>query len=460
MIKLPFLKDKSVGIVGCGITGIATIKACLASGANVYAWDDSKAKRDHAESIGTKLLHPDSFDLNQLDYLLWSPGIKHHGPNAHPIAKRAKDSNLPLYSDIDFLRLAKPNCKLICITGTNGKSTTTSLIGHIIKEAGANVQIGGNLGTAALELEDLPDDGIYVLELSSYQLDLSKQLNSDVSILLNISPDHLDYHGSMDEYAKAKAKIFQMKDQTSTAIIGVDDEWSQSIYQNLNEKNICTHIHQISITDPFKSDVMITHGWLHFNDSLKQVINLNNLLYLPGSHNWQNISFAIKACEAINIDTLDIIKGIMTFSGLEHRQKIIFQEDNIKYVNDSKATNIDAASRALACYQNIYWIAGGRAKHPGLDGIEPYLSNIVHVFLVGESANDFATWLDKKLKYTICETIDRPVEKARRMAACHNSPKAVSTILLSPAAASFDQFPNFEARGDFYKDAVQRLVSA
>jgi UDP-N-acetylmuramoylalanine--D-glutamate ligase len=312
------------------------------------------------------------------------------------------------------------------------------------------VAVGGNLGAAALSLEPLPGDGIYVLELSSYQLELTPTPICDVAILLNITPDHLSRHGGMDGYIDAKALILHPKGRGSIGVLGVDDQPCRDLFaklQSTGRKLIPTSVERAVAGGVDAVNGMLTD---RTGPHPEEVLDLRSIATLPGSHNWQNAAAAYVAATAMGLDRAPIVAGLRSYPGLAHRQQLIATVNGVRYVNDSKATNADAAAKALVCYEPIYWIIGGRAKEGGLAGLDPFYPRVRHAYLIGECADDFAKQLRGKLPFTQCGTLDKAV------AAAHRDAKAGAVVLLSPACASWDQYPNFEARGDHFR----RLVGA
>jgi UDP-N-acetylmuramoylalanine--D-glutamate ligase len=444
-----------VAVLGLGKSGMATVEALRASGVDVAAWDDSAAGREAAQARAVPLVDLNTADLGEMQFLVQAPGIPLTFPEPHPVTKRAKTAGCEIIGDIELLYRAEPEARYIGITGTNGKSTTTSLIGHILAEAGLPIAVGGNLGTPVLTFPSLGADGGYVLEMSSYQLDLLDTLVFDAAVLLNITPDHLDRHGGMDGYIAAKERIFAGQAGPQAAIVGIDSDPSRDIAERLAAKGH-PHLIPISVGVETAGGVSVVGGWLidDLDGDATREIDLKTIQRLPGAHNWQNAAAAWAVARVSGVDKPTIVDALKSFPGLVHRQQLVRTIGKVTFVDDSKATNVDAAEKALSSYDRIYWIAGGRAKEGGLTGLEPFMSRVVHTFLVGESADDFAAWLYGKTPTTIVGTIDRAVEAANAMAQA--DPKG-GVILLSPACASFDQFPNFEVRGRFFVAAVEAL---
>jgi UDP-N-acetylmuramoylalanine--D-glutamate ligase len=453
-IDLSFFAGLPVAVLGLGKSGLAAAEALHASGAEVWAWDDSEDSRAKARAAGVPLVDLNSVNWQEVTSLILSPGIPHSFPQPHPVVAEARKHGVEIIGDIELLARAQRNASYLGITGTNGKSTTTALIGHILKLAARRVEVGGNLGTPALTLEPLEHDGIYVLEMSSYQLELTLSITFDVAVLMNITPDHLDRHGGFDGYVKAKRLIFHRQTRPRTAIVGVDDATSRAIYEEQKAADEQIVI-GISGERPVPGGVYVQDGVLIDDSAGKRTpaIDLKEVPSLPGSHNGQNAAAAYAACKAVGVDPAVICACLRSFPGLAHRQQIVAVIDGVPYVNDSKATNADAAAKALACYDRILWIAGGRAKEGGLAGLEPYYGRIAHAFLVGEAAEDFARVLEGTVPVSLSGTIAQAVPAARDAA----TRLPGSVVLLSPACASFDQFPNFEKRGEAFVAAVKAL---
>ncbi|MBF0354470.1 MAG: UDP-N-acetylmuramoyl-L-alanine--D-glutamate ligase [Alphaproteobacteria bacterium] len=458
MIGLPFLNGHVAAVMGLGRSGLSAAKALLASGAEVWAWDDKEETRVLAESQGIPLVNLATCDWMKPEILVWSPGIPHTWPRPHPIAEKARKAGRPILCDIDLLLRARSEASYVAITGTNGKSTTTSLIGHIFKRAGRKVAVGGNLGTPALDLAPLERPGTYVLELSSYQLELVPSAGFGVAVLLNVTPDHLGRHNGMEGYVAAKRRIFDHQPPPATAIVGIDDEHGRRICEEL--KSLARRVVPISSETRVAGGVHATGGLLiddrqGLNES---VIDLNSVRSLPGRHNWQNAAAAYAAATESGLEQGAIVEAIRSFPGLAHRQEFIGIKDGIRFVNDSKATNADAAEKALVCYDAIYWIAGGQAKEGGINSLAPHFSRIRHAFLIGEATPAFAKTLEGRVGFTQCGDLATATRAAHAMAMQERIDGGV--VLLSPACASWDQFKSFEERGDRFRDLVSELPSA
>jgi UDP-N-acetylmuramoylalanine--D-glutamate ligase len=477
MILVPKFKTRTVAVMGLGRSGIASAQALLASGAEVWAWDDDAASRARAEAENIPLVDLMSCDWRVPKALVLSPGIPFHYPAPHPVPALARSAGCEVLGDIELLGRAADTARLCGITGTNGKSTTTALIGHILSEAGLATATGGNLGMPALALKALGAGGTYVLELSSFQLDLTVTVAFDVAVLLNISADHLYRHGGMDGYVAAKRRIFRNQTERHAAVIGIDDEYSSRIFKEL-ESAAGRRVIPISGAGRAPGGVYALNGVLcdDIDGAQIHVLDMAEAPRLPGQHNAQNAAAAYAASRALGLAPEAIVSGIKTFPGLAHRQELVAVVDGVRYVNDSKATNADATAKALACYGAIYWIAGGRPKEGGISTLSPWFGGIAHAFLIGEAEADFAATLEGRVPYTRCGDLARAVAQASEMAraaskmdlAASEKARAASqktgtdrrpdpVVLLSPACASFDQWENFEARGDGFKKLVAAL---
>lgn len=448
-----------VAIFGLGRSGLSAAIALKNSKADVEAWDDDPRARLDAKNEGLQLV--DLYKSNWKDHstLVLSPGIPLHYPKPHKIVQLAKANNVEVIGEIELLARTQREAAFIGVTGTNGKSTTTALIGHIMQMAGREVEIGGNLGVPSLELEPIGNDGTYILEMSSFQLDLTKSITFDVAVLLNISPDHLERHGSMEGYVQSKRSIFHRQTKPRTAIVGTDDDICRTIYEDLIAADEQTVI-GISGYKKVSGGVYVINGILiDDTEGLEvSVMELRGNPCLAGQHNWQNTAAAYASAKSAGIQSNIIMACINSYPGLVHRQEPVAIVDGVGYVNDSKATNGEAAAKALACYDAIYWIVGGRPKDSGLDATKKYLSNVRHAFLIGEASMEFSKFLDGSVPITLSGDLKTAVSMASKMAKKEALTETVfPVVLLSPAAASFDQFDNFEIRGDLFRDLVDAL---
>jgi UDP-N-acetylmuramoylalanine--D-glutamate ligase len=455
MIPVVTFAGQRVGVMGLGKSGRSAAAALKAGGAHVAVWDDKPEARKSAQAAGWTLLDPAAAQLD-VAALIWSPGVPHTLPQPHPLALAARAQNVPIVCDVDLLCRAQEAAAFVGITGTNGKSTTTALTGHIFKHAGRPTAVGGNLGTPALDLPALGAFGTYVLELSSYQLELVPSLALETAVFLNITPDHLDRHGSMDGYVAAKKRIFAGQRHPHAAVVGIDDAYSAAVRDALVRAG-SHRVIPISVKQAVPGGVYVDNGMLidATDRGPREIADLRALPRLPGEHNWQNAAAAAAAALSQGIPAPVIAAGLKTFAGLPHRQELVAVVDGVAFVNDSKATNADAAEKALRCYQNIYWIAGGIAKEGGIAPLAPLFPRIRHAFLIGQAADDFADMLEGKVPHDLYEDLETAIEDAGTRALKEKLPGAV--VLLSPACASFDMFKSFEERGDRFRVEVLNL---
>jgi UDP-N-acetylmuramoylalanine--D-glutamate ligase len=464
MIPVRGFEGKKMAVFGLARTGLAAARALAAGGADVVVWDERAAARDAAAAEGFAVEDLNSADWLALSGLVLSPGVPLTHPEPHWTVKRAKEAGVEIMGDIElFARTvaaapAHKRPKIVAITGTNGKSTTTALVGHVCRQAGRDVRIGGNIGVGVLDLEDMHGGAVYVLELSSYQLDLTSSLKPDVAIILNISPDHLERHGDMDGYVAAKRRILLNQGKGDTAIVGVDDPWCAHIVTEITAANRRTIV-PISARRSMGRGVYALQGMLYdaMGDRVTEVADLTRAASLPGRHNWQNAAAAYAAARAIGIPDQAAAQGLMSFPGLAHRMETVGAIGRVRFVNDSKATNADAARQALSSYPRSYWIAGGRAKTDGIAPLEDLFPRVAKAYLIGEAAPEFAKTLKGKAPVAECGVLDAAVAQAYADAAAAGGD---AIVLLSPACASFDQYPDFEARGEAFRAAVQRLAHA
>lgn len=454
MIDVSAFNGFPIAVLGLGRSGLSAAQALHASGADVWAWDDNEASRQQAANLDIPLVDLNDCDWRNCTTLVLSPGIPHTYPSPHPIASAAIKAKAEIICDVELLARSQRLSSYVGITGTNGKSTTTALIGHILLTTGKQVEIGGNLGIPALDLEPLGEGDLYILEMSSYQLERTVSLTYDFAVLLNISADHLDRHGGMDGYISAKKSIFHRQTYPRTAVIGVDDPFCEAIYEDLKAVDDQAIV-PISGSKRVRGGVYVREGIL-IDDTESQetpICDLSAIPSLPGNHNWQNAAAAYAITKAIGVQPHAIVACLQSYPGLVHRQEAVEIVDGVAFVNDSKATNADAAARALVCYENIYWIAGGRPKDGGLNALVNQLADVRHAFLVGEAALEFSQALDGKVSVTMSGDIQTAVNQAYDMA--RNSGDTNPVVLLSPACASFDQFASFEDRGDAFKELVE-----
>lgn len=455
MIVVDGFAGRRVAVLGLARSGRAAARALAAGGASVLAWDDDPGTRE-AAAAEVPLCDLAEADWRDIAALILSPGIPHSYPAPHPAVVRAREAGTEIIGDIELLGRTQREARFVGITGTNGKSTTTALIGHILAAAGKPVEIGGNLGTAALSLAPLGRDGAYVLEASSFQLELIDSLGFDVAVLLNITPDHLDRHGDMAGYIAAKKRIFANRRAGSTAVVGIDDPICRGILDELRRTGP-GRVLPISVIGAAPGGVYAEAGWLVDATGPRpiRVLDLTEAERLPGSHNRQNAAAAYAAALALGVERDTAAEAIRTFPGLAHRQELVATIDGVRFINDSKATNADAAEKALACYEAIYWIVGGLPKAGGITSLAPYFGRIRHAFLIGTATEEFAATLGASVPFTRSGDLVGAVSAAAEMACRDGAPGAV--VLLSPACASYDQFAHFEARGDAFRALVAKL---
>jgi UDP-N-acetylmuramoylalanine--D-glutamate ligase len=461
MIPVTMFGGRDVAVQGLGLSGLSAARALKAGGANPVLWDDKAAVRDEAAAEGFTLRDLAETDWSGFAALVLAPGIPLTHPKPHWSVERARAAGVEVIGDIElFFReraRAKASGKVVVITGTNGKSTTTALTAHILAQAGKRVALGGNIGKAVLDLEPFAPDLTYVIELSSFQIELAPRLEPDAAALLNITPDHLDRHGTLANYARIKSAVFAHLGAGATAVIGVDDELSRTIADRLNGPFA---VQRIAVGHPVATGVYVTDAVLHEMEEGRETarVDLAGIGSLRGAHNWQNAAAAYALARSQGLPSSAIASGLKSFAGLSHRMEQVARRGKVLFVNDSKATNADAAGKALASFTDIYWIIGGRPKEGGLAGLEPFYPRIVRAYLIGEAAEAFARQLGNQVDHVQCGTLDRAVEMAAADAARSDAKEPV--VLLSPACASYDQFDNFAKRGDAFRALVMTLDGA
>lgn len=460
--------DRNYIIYGLGISGKAVLSFFAKNQIPVIVCDDNL---DNLEVTKNSFLRqypksylsfekPRSINFNKSSIVIVAAGIKINYPQ-HKILTKAKKNGASLVCDVEiFNHLNQYNLKQVAITGTNGKSTTTALTGHIIKSLSPNTKIGGNIGTACFDLiEDLSNNfnTNFVLELSSYQLELINHSRFQVAGLLNITPDHIDHHGSMEKYIAAKKKIFQNQQEDDYAVINLDNEETQKIYQQLlNDKTSKSKLIPFSTKEIQENGVSVINGEIYNKIEGQDFKSKINPKFLIGDHNMENIacSFALSFCHFLKnhkkpINQEEIIKEVEEFRGLKHRLEFVGKINDISFYNDSKATNADSTSKALKSLDNIFWIVGGVAKEGGIESLKSYFGKITKAYLIGESSSSFAKIFNQyNVNYLDCHNLDEAMKKALDDAKNHSILR--KNILLSPACASFDQWKNFEERGDYF----------
>jgi UDP-N-acetylmuramoylalanine--D-glutamate ligase len=443
MIALRHTKGSMHAVFGLARSGLASARALIAGGAEVRVWDDNEASRFAAEQAGFKPLPLNDATLTGCVALVLAPGVPLTHPSPHESVVAANRVGVPVIGDVELL-LRELQPVVYGITGTNGKSTTTALLAHILQAAKREMALGGNIGVPVLDLPRLGAEGAYLLEMSSFQIDLTPSWHARIAVLLNITPDHLDRHGSMENYAAIKARIFAGQGKGDTAVIGIDDAPSKAIHTALAKEASGRRIIAVSAEMVLPQGISAVAGILH--EDGKQVADLGRFTALPGKHNGQNIAAAFAAARAAGVEANAILDAVATFPGLKHRLQRVGEIDGIACINDSKATNAEAAEKALACFDTIYWIAGGKAKEGGIASLAPLFPRIRHAFLIGQAANDFAATLGKAVPHTLSGALEPAIDQALALARREARPGAV--LLLSPACASYDQFKSFEHRGD------------
>ena len=459
MIPISTYREKNVAVFGLGLSGLATSQALKAGGANVFIWDDDPNKIEIAESQGLSPTDFKTLKWNSIESLVLSPGVPLTHPKPHWVVKKAKEHNVEIIGDFELfarqLRHLNSKCQCIAVTGTNGKSTTTALIAHMLTKAGYDVQLGGNIGTPVLSLKEPKNNQIFVAECSSYQIELAPSFSPTIGVLLNVTPDHLERHGNFENYAEIKSRLVNA---SLNPIVGVDDKTSVKIAAQLRENG--HKVNEISAINEVKSGVHVSNHKLIIKNSRKhlKIADLSNLIKLRGQHNEQNAAAATLACLKVGLTCQQIAQGLDSFPGLAHRMEEVAKFGSIKFINDSKATNADATSQALSTFDHIYWIVGGRAKSGGITNLAKHFHRVTKAYLIGESTTDFANELEGKVLYKKCGTIDQALKHAFKDAVVGNLQKPA--IILSPACASFDQYPNFEKRGEYFKDAVLHLIKS
>ncbi|MEV4606086.1 UDP-N-acetylmuramoyl-L-alanine--D-glutamate ligase [Neorhizobium sp. LMR1-1-1.1] len=455
MIPVTTFKGRNVALFGLGGSGLATAQALVAGGANVTAWDDNPESVTRASQAGINVADLRGIDWTKQDAFVLSPGVPLTHPKPHWTVDLAKAAGVEIIGDVELFvrerRAHAPDSPFIAITGTNGKSTTTALIAHILKESGRDTQLGGNIGTAVLTLDEPKAGRFYVVECSSYQIDLAPTLNPTSGILLNLTPDHLDRHGTMQHYADVKERLVA---GSETAIIGVDDSFCTLIADRVERAGVA--VKRISKRSPVADGIYAegTKLVLAYGGASELFVDLDGIPTLKGAHNAQNAAAAVAACLAVGLTPTEIVQGLKSFPGLKHRMQPVGRRGHVVFVNDSKATNAEAAAPALSSYDRIYWIAGGLPKEGGITSLAPLFSHIVKAYLIGEAAPAFAATLGESVRYEISGTLDQAVAHASADA---DGDAIASAVMLSPACASFDQFKNFEVRGDAFVQLVGDL---
>jgi UDP-N-acetylmuramoylalanine--D-glutamate ligase len=449
MTPVTSFAGKTVALFGLGGSGLATALALKEGGARVIACDDNPAKMAEAGSKGIETADLRQIDWSKISSFILSPGVPLTHPEPHWSAKLAREAGVEIIGDIELFcrERAKiaPNAPCVAITGTNGKSTTTALIAHILREAGRDVQMGGNIGTAILSLAPPADNRIHVIECSSFQIDLAPSLSPTIGVHLNLSPDHIDRHGTMELYAAIKERLVA---KAVMPVIGIDDPFSAKIAERVSHsKNVLT-VSTEHAANVYANDTLIISGKEPF-------ASIQGIPSLRGQHNVQNAAAACAVMVVLGISKDTVVSALKTFPGLPHRMEEIGRYAGALFVNDSKATNADSTEKALSSFEHIYWILGGKAKEGGISSLQPYFPKIEKAYLIGAATEEFAATLEGQVPYARAGTIDKAVELAA--ADVMSSQAREPVVLLSPACASYDQFANYEVRGNHFRDLVRAL---
>lgn len=447
----PFAGER-IAVVGLGKAGLPAARRLTDWGAEVTAWDDAPAGRAAAEAAGLTVADP-AAGAWRWDALLLSPGIAHRLPRVHPAAAAARAAAVPILSEVEYLyravRAAGSRARFLGVTGTNGKSTTTALVEHLLQQAGRPVAAGANLGPPALSLPILGEDGTYALEMSSYALERLATVRFNLAAMLNLTPDHLDRHGDMAGYLAAKAEIFARQGPDDVAVLGMEDSWTASLRPGLRARVV-----PISGSAPQPGGIWAEGPILR--DEGGPILDLAEAPALPGSHNAQNAAAAAALAFALGLDRAEVAAGLRRYPGLPHRQERIAEIGGVLFVNDSKATNADSTARALGSYDRVVLIAGGVAKEGGIAPLAPLFPRIARALLIGECAPAFAATLAAHgVPHEVAGTLEAAVPAAAAAARAGAAP----VVLLSPACASWDQFTGYDQRGERFRTLVQALAT-
>jgi UDP-N-acetylmuramoylalanine--D-glutamate ligase len=459
VIPVTAFAGKKVAVFGLGGSGLVSASALLAGGADVVAFDDNAQSVAKANAAGIPAADLRQADWSRIAALVLAPGVPLTHPEPHWIVALARNAGVAVIGDIELFcreraKLA-PGAPFVAITGTNGKSTTTALIAHLAASAGLDAHLGGNIGTAILSLQPPRAGRVHVIECSSYQIDLAPSLDPSVGILINLSEDHLDRHGTMEHYAEVKERLVAGVPRNGTAIVGVDDDWCRAIADRLEQAG--KRVVRISVRHELSNGIYVANGRIMRTSpaGVTPIAELGGIGSLRGQHNAQNAACAAAAALALGLEPPAIQAGLRSFPGLAHRMEELGRRGAVLYVNYSKATNADSAAQALACFSDIFWIAGGKPKTGGIESLRGFFPRIRKAYLIGQAANEFAATLSPGVPHEIDGTLDKALAAASRDADA--SAVAEPVVLLSPACASFDQYRNFEIRGDAFRELVQAL---
>ncbi len=455
MTPVTSFSGRTVALFGLGGSGLVTALALKEGGAHVVACDDNPAKMADAAAKGIETADLRNADWSRFSSLILSPGVPLTHPEPHWSAKLARQAGIEIIGDIELFCRERaaiaPDAPFVAITGTNGKSTTTALISHILREAGYDVQMGGNIGTAILSLEPPSDERVHVIECSSFQIDLAPSLAPSIGVMLNVSPDHLDRHGTMENYAAIKERLVAKAEK---AVVGADDEASRAIIARRSASG--ADVVRVGLTDREPGSVFADGQTIVSNAEGHpvEVAGLEGIGSLRGDHNAQNAAAAVAVALLLSVDAPTIQRTLKSFPGLPHRMEEVAQRGDTLFINDSKATNADSTEKALKSFDGILWILGGKAKEGGIESLRSYFPKVRKAYLIGAASEEFAKTLGDTVPYESCGTLDKAVEQAAQDAAARDDE---SVVLLSPACASYDQYPNFEVRGNHFRDLVRAL---
>ncbi|MFO1185665.1 MAG: UDP-N-acetylmuramoyl-L-alanine--D-glutamate ligase [Bauldia sp.] len=456
MIAATSFAGKTVAVFGLGKSGVAAAQALVAGGATVAAGDESAAAMEKARASGAPIADLAKADWGRFSALILAPGVPLTHPKPHWTVERARAAGVEVIGDVELFcrerRRLAPDSPFVAITGTNGKSTTTALIAHLLGSAGRDTALGGNIGTPILSLAPPASRRVHVIECSTFQIDLAPSLDPTVGVLLNLSEDHIDRHGTFARYAALKERLVVASREV---VIGVDDENCRTILQRLPQPP--NRIVPISCRDRLERGIFARSGRL-YSAAGGEIARLEGVGSLRGEHNWQNAAAAAAAARFVGLSDAEIAAGLKTFAGLPHRMEEVGRRGAVLFINDSKATNADAAAKALASFDRIYWILGGRPKAGGIATLDRYFDRVAGAYLIGEATEEFAATLEGKVPYEKMGTLDAALTVAAEDAARDKNGERV--VLLSPACASYDQFKNFEERGDCFRALVGQLDRA
>lgn len=461
MIPVTCMAGKRVAVFGLGQSGLATSRALIAGGAKVVAWDDAPDSVEAAKGEGIFCMDLREIDWSDVTSLVLAPGVPLTHPAPHWSVELARKANVEIIGDIELFcrERAKtlPQSPFIAITGTNGKSTTTALVSHILSTVGLDTQMGGNIGTPILALKPFAPGCVHVIECSSFQIDLAPSIDPTIAVLLNISQDHLDRHGNFANYIAVKERMLPRAD---LVLIGVDDAYSFNTMRKLadGQRKMACFAGREKLSNGFYAKTTVASTRIIWKSPAAKIVlaDLTGTRSLRGAHNAQNAAAACAVASALTVKPEAIAAAVKTFPGLPHRLEEIGHINNVLFINDSKATNAESAEKALSSFAHIFWILGGKPKEGGISSLVPEFGRVKKAYLIGEAAADFARTLEGKVPYELCGTLDVAVAAAARDAAALKT-RSTLPVLLSPACASYDQYRNFEIRGDHFRKLVEAL---